>query len=60
MAKYKKSYISSDMYKTRLAAFTDNMIKISKHTDKSYALGVTKFADLTNEEFKINYTSLIP
>jgi ubiquinone biosynthesis protein Coq4 len=59
IARFKKSYHSKEMYQTKFSAFKSNMEKIAQHQDKSLVLGVTKFSDLTHEEFKDRFTSLI-
>merc|ERR1712236_107482 len=58
-AKHGKTYGSSKEETTRFAIFKENLEKIEKHNQEghSWQLGVTKFADLTQEEFTKTYAS---
>jgi len=58
-AKHGKTYGSSKEETMRFAIFKENLEKIEKHNQggHSWQLGVTKFADLTKEEFSKTYAS---
>merc|ERR1711970_843059 len=58
-AKHGKTYGSSKEETTRFAIFKENLEKIEKHNQEghSWQLGLTKFADLTQEEFTKTYAS---
>merc|ERR1711936_821077 len=58
-AKHGKTYGSSKEETMRFAIFKENLEKIEKHNQEghSWQLGVTKFADLTKEEFSKTYAS---
>jgi len=51
--KYKVSYKSFDEENERFAAFQDNLMRIEKHNSENHTwiMGITKFADLTRDEF---------
>ncbi|CAG9326301.1 unnamed protein product [Blepharisma stoltei] len=55
--KYDKSYKTTDDYIARFKIFKENLLKIQNHNDmkKSWSFGITKFADLTQEEFINNH-----
>jgi C1A family cysteine protease len=55
--KYKKVYAESE-YSYRLSVFKDNLSKLS--SPESYTVGVTKFFDLTQEEFESRYLASRP
>ncbi|CAM6096264.1 unnamed protein product [Calypogeia fissa] len=59
MKKYGKSY-SGESYAHRLRVFTDNLLKAVEHQalDLGAVHGITKFSDLTEEEFETRYTGL--
>jgi len=54
-----KTYTSAKEESTRFAIFQENLEKINKHNQEghSWTLGITKFADLTKEEFSKTYAS---
>jgi len=54
-----KSYASLQEEELRFQHFQDNLIKIEKHNSEghSWRMGVTKFADLSKEEFVAQYAS---
>merc|ERR1712002_1248037 len=58
-ANHGKTYGSSKEETMRFAIFKENLEKIEKHNQEghSWQLGVTKFADLTKEEFSKTYAS---
>jgi len=51
--KYKVSYKSYEEESKRFQAFKDNLVRIEKHNSENHTwvMGVTKFADLTRDEF---------
>ena len=53
-----KVYQAADERAHRFLVWKDNLAYIQRHSEKnlSYWLGLTKFADLTNEEFRKHYT----
>lgn len=55
--KYQKTYSSADEYVHRLQIFADNIdyIEVTNQKLLSYRLGINRFADLSNEEFKTAY-----
>jgi len=56
-ARHGKSYANGKEEQARFKIFQDNLLKIEKHNKEghSWQLGVTKFADLTKEEFVETY-----
>lgn len=60
MAEHGKSYASGAEQLYRLEVFTQSLAKIREHNSlgKRYTLGLTQFADLTQEEFIQTYLSL--
>merc|ERR1719209_2881164 len=58
-AEHDKVYSSAEEESTRFAIFQDNLRKIEEHNQAghSWQLGVTKFADMTKEEFAKTYAS---
>ena len=55
IAKFSKSYKNKDEYNARFEAFKENYRKVQDHNSRneaSFKLGINKFSDLTNEEFK--------
>lgn len=59
MKKFGKTY-SGESYLHRLSIFTDNLLKAVEHQalDPGAVHGITKFADLTEEEFETRYMGL--
>lgn len=57
--KYAKEYISEEVHSLRFQVFRTNLAYIRLHNSqpRSFSLGLTKFADLSNEEFTEMYTS---
>ncbi|KAJ3678419.1 hypothetical protein LUZ60_002222 [Juncus effusus] len=54
-AKHAKSYNALDELETRFAIFKDNVLFVDAHNakpDRTYSLGLNRFADMTNEEFR--------
>jgi len=66
MKEYGKSYDSVEEYAKRLAIFADNMERVAKMNAEHVLIngeavfGVTKFSDLTPEEFKATYLTYRP
>lgn len=62
IAKYKKNYLNNAEHSQRYGIFKENLMYIQNHNQLSevlgFALGVNKFADLTNEEFQNTYLGL--
>jgi cathepsin F len=58
--KFKKNYSNQEEYKKRFEIFENNLNKLqdSSNTDNLFQLGITKFFDMTSEEFKKIYLSL--
>lgn len=60
-SQHKKNY-NADEEAKRKAIFKENLDKINEHNERyekgevTYIMGVNKFADLTEEEFKTQYT----
>jgi KDEL-tailed cysteine endopeptidase len=56
--KHGKVYQAAEERAHRFLVWKDNLAYIQRHSEKnlSYWLGLTKFADLTNEEFRRQYT----
>lgn len=62
-AEHQKSYHRSGEEEYRKTIFLRNLIRIAEHnakTDKTYEMGVTQFADLTDAEFQAIYLTLTP
>jgi len=63
--KFEKNYLSSQEHNLRKAIFAENLVKINKHNVEeslglhTFTLGVNKFADMTNEEFRLFYNGLV-
>lgn len=53
-----KVYASPQEELYRLSVFFANFLKISKHADPSYKLGLNLFSDLTEKEFVAKYTGI--
>jgi len=66
MEKYEKTYHSIEEYAKRLQIFTDNMERVSAMNAEHVLIngeavyGVTKFSDLSPEEFKEYYLGYVP
>ena len=56
--KYEKKYNSINEFLARYEVFKRNFISISDETNSSYKKGITKFSDLTEQEFKNIYLNL--
>ncbi|MFS7999243.1 putative papain protein [Helianthus anomalus] len=58
-ATFDKAYSSTEEKDGRFQVFKDNLRFIEEHNsgNHTYMLGLNKFADLTNEEFRTIYTS---
>lgn len=59
MARHKKIYTDAGEKDQRFKIFNENVKRIEAFNargDKGYRLGVNKFADLTNEEFRMAHT----
>lgn len=56
--KHGRVYAHAEERAHRFLVWRDNLAYIQRHSEKglSYWLGLTKFADLTNEEFRRQYT----
>ncbi|WOH02828.1 hypothetical protein DCAR_0522220 [Daucus carota subsp. sativus] len=58
LVKHGKSYNALGEKETRFQIFKDNLRYIDNHNadpDRSYELGLNRFADLTNEEYRAKY-----
>lgn len=60
MSDYGKSYSTREEYVHRLGIFAKNVLKAAEHQmlDPTAVHGVTRFSDLTDEEFKRMYTGV--
>ena len=56
--KYNKKYNSINEYLTRYEVFKINVMEAFSNESKSYKTGITKFSDLTKEEFAKTYLNL--
>ncbi|XP_062095880.1 zingipain-2-like [Humulus lupulus] len=59
MARYERSYANKTVKNMRFDIFKDNMNyveKFNKGANRSYELGINRFADLTDEEFLSHFT----
>ena len=62
-ADYQKTYHKSGEEEYRKTIFLRNLVRIAEHNaqaDKTYEMGVTQFADLTDAEFQAIYLTLAP
>ncbi len=58
---YNKAYTSQDEYNHRLSVFRANLVVADQLTAQGGSVhGVTKFSDLTADEFKTLYTGYKP
>ena len=60
-ADYQKNYYRSGEEEYRKTIFLRNLVRIAEHNakaDKTYEMGVTQFADLTDAEFQAIYLTL--
>ena len=56
--KYNKKYSSMTEYLARFNAFRQNLLKMVENGPQSYEIGVTKFADMTPQEFARTHLNL--
>ena len=56
--KYHKKYESVNEYLARYQVFKKNVMATFKDTNTSYRTGITKFSDLTHQEFAKTYLNL--
>jgi len=56
--KYNKKYYSVNEYLARYEVFKKNLMKSFMNENKSYQAGITKFSDLTKQEFTKIYLNL--
>ena len=56
--KYNKKYESVNEYLARFEVFKRNIIESISNDEKSYKTGITKFSDLTKQEFTKIYLNL--
>lgn len=52
IAKYDKSYGTKEEYAARSQIFKMNLELIRQHAGESFSLGINKFADWTQEEYR--------
>ena len=58
ITKYKKKYSSIDEFLSRYQIFKENIISIVNSEKSSFKKGITKFSDLTKQEFSKTYLNL--
>ena len=58
MKKYEKKYESINEFLARYEVFRRNVMEIFKEENSSYQTGITKFSDLTPQEFARTYLNL--
>jgi len=56
--KYNKNYKSMDEYLAKFEVFKKNVFESFSRSNPTFKTGVTKFSDMTQEEFAKNYLSL--
>ena len=56
--KYNKKYSSINEYLARFNVFRQNLIELASNGPQSFETGVTKFSDLTRQEFAKTYLNL--
>ena len=56
--KYNKKYESINEYLARFEVFKSNVMATLKESNESYQTGITKFSDLTHQEFARTYLNL--
>ena len=56
--KYNKKYASVNEYLARFEVFKTNVMTTLKESNESYQTGITKFSDLTHQEFAKTYLNL--
>ena len=56
--KYNKKYSSMNEYLARYNAFRQNLFKLAENGPQSHETGVTKFSDMTQQEFARTYLNL--
>ena len=56
--KYNKKYDSMNEYLARFQAFRQNLNKLAENGPQTYKTGITKFADMTQQEFAKTYLNL--
>jgi len=66
VTEYNRTYVDKTEYNYRLSVFSDNLAKINKQNEEhmlehgTAVFGITRFADLTHEEFKSRYLTSRP
>jgi len=63
LAKYEKKYMTNEEHGYRFMVFSNNyrMIKeFNQQENRSFTLGINKFADLTKKEFEMLYLGYLP
>ena len=58
ITKFNKKYSSMNEYLARYEVFKKNVMEIFSNEKTTYKAGITKFSDLTKQEFKKNYLNL--
>ena len=56
--KYNKKYVSMNEYLARFSVFRQNFVDLFEDVPKTYTTGITKFSDLTKQEFAKTYLNL--
>ena len=56
--KFNKKYDSMNEYLARFQAFRQNLNKLAENGPQTYKTGITKFADMTQQEFAKTYLNL--
>jgi len=58
ISKYDKNYSSINEYLARFNVFRQNLMQLASNGPQSFDIGVTKFSDLTRQEFAKTYLNL--